>query len=1209
MVGGEPNTTRASFGNNNFSSSADDMDSPTTPAGRMLGADFDFLPDVNFDDFQTTIKNYDGASPLIDQFPTVGGGRALPREEDPSGMARGNGFAASARTAIGGEMQQEQEGPKHQGLSRTQSLRQRLAGGRQASRPQQQGGAKDAAAASSQVGITSLRDRRKSSMPPQTSTAPLGPPPAGVAPKPPRKSVGPGLITSMMKGNGGREQVSSPPSGTNLKSALARTSSLSKVRRTTMGPSAPSGTEAPRVSTLTATTQSRQNKVKSLQPPPRDQQEINTTPSSKSASKAGQNRAHTPSSSGGKRQSMASGRASGLGARTISPTDARRLKRMSTVQAPPMPTNVLPKGTPTPSEEAPNPMNTYRSLPEVPRLTQPSPSLIPRKTSNATPNSARASPEGRQFPGGGGVSVALSTKSSFSSLMDRATNASTSRLPTPKPRNQAAQSSSSMAQYGDSYDERDVEEFVPPVPAIPKAFESPKDLEAPPFFSSSSLKSSQSGFSDSSMDDRWMNVGSTMQAPRTLQTPRTSFDVPSDTPRKRSGDYARQAHKRTNTTNTTNNAIPAPVMGPPRSARTQPDPNGRKNNNLQPLRLPPMNLMPINTRMSQNVAASNAQRPSEETDNREDFMSFQTPEPKRMAKTPSTPMTASKATFFRRPEDQNKAALRASSSHYALRDLVGMDSDGNITKFWDDGDIENGQGVPILNAGGRQQQQQRNAITPFASGSLPKGSGEFARLRGRPSGEYYGGYEDEYSLGTYDNLNLQSARPQGGAARGRTQTVTSVKSTNTAASEMMTLESPVVEPPPSYSTLQEMKKEPERKEKEPGSAGGGLRRKLSLGWRRSSSKGANHAENKNSPQQQSNDSAEKGEKERSRLQKRQGDMPPPKLPASATWSGDVPSMPSSARPSLEQGGHHNNLHHHARRKSQIPSSISSTNLTLGPSAEGGGEQSASGMKTRSLHSEQPTPVNSSSAARASSWGNMGSTLRSMTGNKANNSRHKLTASTISSIAKDKDDLAADEEMQRLSRKRKDVDSAARETDELRKRAVARSPVSAEHVLHDRSLLGGSVLNVFERGEIVDFEKDGIFFTGTKAARKIIGSLTPSPQPSSASDDKDKSGSGGSNNFGYDDERGDYNIVLGDHLSYRYEVVDVLGKGSFGQVVRCVDHKDGGVVAVKIIRNKKRFHQQALVEVGILGRLREWVSFIFIIGTRGLLDFDLRKRFC
>jgi dual specificity tyrosine-phosphorylation-regulated kinase 2/3/4 len=77
------------------------------------------------------------------------------------------------------------------------------------------------------------------------------------------------------------------------------------------------------------------------------------------------------------------------------------------------------------------------------------------------------------------------------------------------------------------------------------------------------------------------------------------------------------------------------------------------------------------------------------------------------------------------------------------------------------------------------------------------------------------------------------------------------------------------------------------------------------------------------------------------------------------------------------------------------------------------------------------------------------------------------------------------------------------------------------------------------------------------------------------------------NHGYDDERGDYLVVEGDHLCYRYEVVGVLGKGSFGQVVHCRDHKTGGSVAVKIIRNKKRFHAQALVEVKILQQIVEW----------------------
>ena len=35
------------------------------------------------------------------------------------------------------------------------------------------------------------------------------------------------------------------------------------------------------------------------------------------------------------------------------------------------------------------------------------------------------------------------------------------------------------------------------------------------------------------------------------------------------------------------------------------------------------------------------------------------------------------------------------------------------------------------------------------------------------------------------------------------------------------------------------------------------------------------------------------------------------------------------------------------------------------------------------------------------------------------------------------------------------------------------------------------------------------------------------------------------NFGYDDDKGDYKVVLKDHIGYRYEVTDYLGKGSFG----------------------------------------------------------------
>ena len=57
--------------------------------------------------------------------------------------------------------------------------------------------------------------------------------------------------------------------------------------------------------------------------------------------------------------------------------------------------------------------------------------------------------------------------------------------------------------------------------------------------------------------------------------------------------------------------------------------------------------------------------------------------------------------------------------------------------------------------------------------------------------------------------------------------------------------------------------------------------------------------------------------------------------------------------------------------------------------------------------------------------------------------------------------------------------------------------------------------------------------------------------------------------GYDDENGSYIRVYNDHIAYRYEVVDLLGKGSFGQVVKAYDHKNKEYVALKIIRNKKR----------------------------------------
>lgn len=80
--------------------------------------------------------------------------------------------------------------------------------------------------------------------------------------------------------------------------------------------------------------------------------------------------------------------------------------------------------------------------------------------------------------------------------------------------------------------------------------------------------------------------------------------------------------------------------------------------------------------------------------------------------------------------------------------------------------------------------------------------------------------------------------------------------------------------------------------------------------------------------------------------------------------------------------------------------------------------------------------------------------------------------------------------------------------------------------------------------------------------------------------------GAPNNSGYDDEQGSYLHVPHDHIAYRYEMLKVIGKGSFGQVVRAYDHKNQQHVALKMVRNEKRFHRQAQEEIRILDHLRK-----------------------
>lgn len=109
------------------------------------------------------------------------------------------------------------------------------------------------------------------------------------------------------------------------------------------------------------------------------------------------------------------------------------------------------------------------------------------------------------------------------------------------------------------------------------------------------------------------------------------------------------------------------------------------------------------------------------------------------------------------------------------------------------------------------------------------------------------------------------------------------------------------------------------------------------------------------------------------------------------------------------------------------------------------------------------------------------------------------------------------------------------------------------------------LSSFEHHEI--FSYPNIYFVGQNAKKKqgVVG---------------------GPSNSGYDDENGSYFHTPHDHIAYRYEVLKVIGKGSFGQVVKAYDHKLHQHIALKMVRNEKRFHRQAQEEIRILEHLKK-----------------------
>ena len=585
------------------------------------------------------------------------------------------------------------------------------------------------------------------------------------------------------------------------------------------------------------------------------------------------------------------------------------------------------------------------------------------------------------------------------------------------------------------------EEIVPPVPAIPKAYESPKDELSHPFFLNRKLSLTNDGHG---IGTTLIGGGGTAFREETKPKPNQFSQL-----------------------NTTNYMQTEPV--------TERKPNNKDVNRrtLQPLRLPPLNLLPLSTPTATKIAAlyDGTTAIDEGTI---------TPPPKKETKTtPTPPMTASKASFSRACHEEDCRSkpiqIRSSSSHYTSR----PEPSSYRTPSSSSTTLPTPRESNAANS-------SRLAISPFLSSSLPKSGGELNHLRRDMSNSMDTGSDVRPTRLTGPRL----PKPQ--------------KISKEDGSSMDTTSS--IEPPT------------------PPSFGTSLRRKLSLTRKRSVSKCQISSERDSEipPKPPKHD-----------------DMPPPKLPASATWSGLLLPSPSPGQrhgKSRNVSSSETPVNHERNRSSTWDAGETSKKTTAKPSVTAA--MPISRRTTRSFLEGTSQPN--------------GSTLKDF-----------LRESKTIETQLDRDDTIAEEEMRRLASKRKETENAAKELDALTKRATAKDRVSPT------SALRVAKLNIFERGEIVDYRD--IYFCGTQSAKKHVGDLNET-----------------AGNFGYDDDRGDYNIVTGDHLAYRYEVVDILGKGSFGQVARCVDHKTGSLVAIKIIRNKKRFHQQALVEVDILQKLKDWV---------------------
>jgi dual specificity tyrosine-phosphorylation-regulated kinase 2/3/4 len=134
-----------------------------------------------------------------------------------------------------------------------------------------------------------------------------------------------------------------------------------------------------------------------------------------------------------------------------------------------------------------------------------------------------------------------------------------------------------------------------------------------------------------------------------------------------------------------------------------------------------------------------------------------------------------------------------------------------------------------------------------------------------------------------------------------------------------------------------------------------------------------------------------------------------------------------------------------------------------------------------------------------------------------------------------------------------------------------------------------LLTIYEQSELEAFKE--IYFLG-HFNKKVPASLGE-----------------GSNNHGFDDAQHHYKASIGDHIAYRYEIRSILGRGAFGQVLRCYDHKQKAEVALKMLVNTDLMHEQGKIECSVVQHLNKADPEAQYSIIRAHESFPFRRHIC